>query len=95
MDFGTAYSYSQTTFGNLRNPYTTNLDLGVRKYFPIAGKTRIELRMDAFNALNHKSFGNIDTNPSDKYFGYVNSSATAVSETNAPRAVQLEGKLYF
>ncbi|MDR3724804.1 MAG: carboxypeptidase-like regulatory domain-containing protein [Terracidiphilus sp.] len=95
MDFGTAYSYNQTTFGNLRNPYTTNLDLGLRKYFPLAGKTKIELRMDAFNALNHKSFGNIDTTPGDTYFGYVNGSATAVNETNAPRAVQLEGKLYF
>lgn len=95
MDFGTAYSYNQTTFGNLRNPYTTNLDIGLRKFFPIAENTKLELRMDAFNALNHKSFGNIDTTPGDTYFGYINGSATAVNEVNAPRAIQLEGKLYF
>lgn len=95
QDFSTWNTYNQYTFGNLRNPYTTNLDLGVRKNFPLTRTTKIEIRLDAFNALNHKSFGNIDTTPGDTYFGYVNGSATAVSETNAPRTVQMSGKFYF
>jgi hypothetical protein len=95
QDFSTWNTYNKHTFGNIRNPYTTNLDLGARKNFPITRTTKIELRIDAFNALNHKSFGNIDTTPGDTYFGYVNGSPTSVSETNAPRTVQMSGKFYF
>jgi hypothetical protein len=95
QDFATWNTYNKHTFGNIRNPYTTNLDLGARKNFQISGASKFEIRIDAFNALNHKSFGNIDVTPGDTYFGYVNGSSTAVSETNAPRTFQMEGKLYF
>jgi len=66
----------------------------VRKSFPITQTARLQLRIDAFNALNHPRFGNIDTTPGDTYFGWVNGSTTP-SQVNSPRSVQLEGKLYF
>jgi hypothetical protein len=94
QDFVTWSTSNQHTFGNIRNPYTTDFTLGVRKSFPITQTARLQLRIDAFNALNHPRFGNIDTNPGDTYFGWVNGSTTP-TQVNSPRSVQLEGKLYF
>jgi hypothetical protein len=39
-------------------------------------------------------FGNIDTNPSDAYFGYLNGSSK-LSQVNAPRQIQLGARLIF
>jgi hypothetical protein len=94
QDFATWNTYNQHTFGNIRNPYQTTFTLGVRKAFPITETVRFQLRIDAYNALNHPQFGNIDTTPGDTYFGWVNGSTTP-TQVNAPRSVQLEGKLYF
>lgn len=94
QDFATWNTYNQHTFGNIRNPYETVLSLGVRKAFPIHDQMRFQLRMDAFNALNHPQYGNIDTNPGDVYFGWINGSPKP-SQVNAPRSIQLAGKLYF
>jgi hypothetical protein len=94
QDFATWNTYNKRTFGNIRNPYQTILTLGVRKVFPIRDQMRMQLRMDAFNALNHPQFGNINTTPGSTYFGWVNGSTTP-TQVNAPRSIQLEGKLYF
>ncbi|HWR16160.1 MAG TPA: TonB-dependent receptor [Terriglobales bacterium] len=42
---------------NLRGPSFFNLDLGVAKTFPINERFGLNFRADAFNALNHASFG--------------------------------------
>ena len=94
QDFSTWNTYNKHTFGNIRNPYQTVLSLGVRKTFPIHDQMRFQLRMDAFNALNHPQFGNINTTPGSTYFGWVNGSTTP-TQVNAPRSIQLEGKLHF
>lgn len=94
QDFATHVSYNQTTFGDLRNPYTTDFTLGIRKAFAITEKVKLQLRMDAFNALNHPRFGNIDTTPGDTFFGYL-SGTTTLSQVNAPRQIQLAGRLFF
>jgi hypothetical protein len=49
QDFATWHTYNQTTFGNIRYPYTTNIDAGIRKSFVIAPKTKLQLRLDIFN----------------------------------------------
>lgn len=94
QDFATWNTYNQTTFGDIRNPYLTNLDLGLRKSFSLVGHARFQVRMDAFNALNHPRFGNIDTNPGDTYFGAF-SGSNKPSMINAPRQIQLGGKITF
>jgi len=93
-DFNTWISDNSTTYGSVRNPYLNNWSLGARKSFEIHESMRLQLRIDAFNALNHPQFGNIDTNPSDTYFGWVNGSPVP-SQVNTPRQIQLQGKLYF
>lgn len=94
QDFSTWHTMNDTTFGNIRNPHLNNFDLGIRKTFVFTERTRLQLRMDAFNALNHPRFGNIDTNPSDTYFGWLNGSPK-LSQVNAPRQIQLGARLVF
>ena len=38
---------------NLRGPHYSNFDIGLIKHFPITEGVHIELRADAFNAMNH------------------------------------------
>ncbi len=93
-DFSAWSSDNANTFGDVRNPYLNNWNIGLRKTVPIHDSMRLQLRIDAFNALNHPQNGGPDTNPSDTFFGYLNGSPVA-SQVNTPRQIQLEGKFYF
>jgi hypothetical protein len=42
-------------------PPINNLDLSLSKSFPFGGKRRLEVRLDAFNALNHTQFSSVNT----------------------------------
>jgi hypothetical protein len=96
QDFATWHAYNKTTFGDIRYPYTTNIDAGIRKSFVIAPKTSLQLRLDVFNVLNHPTFGGIDTTAGDTYFGaFSGTIPTKWSQVNAPRATQLSGKITF
>jgi hypothetical protein len=96
QDFATWHTYNKTTFGNIRYPYATNIDAGIRKSFAIAPKTRLQLRLDVFNVMNHPTFGGIDTTAGDTYFGaFSGTIPTKWSQVNAPRATQLSGKITF
>jgi hypothetical protein len=94
QDFAKWNTYNPTTFGDLRQPYTTNFTLGARKSFLIAEGIRFQLRMDAFNALNHPIFASANTTVGNTYFGQLKSAAIA-TQSNAPRQVQLSGRLFF
>src|SRR5262245_23666870 len=64
------------TFGvqprnSLRNPHTWTLDMGLRKVVPIRGSNRLELRVEAFNALNHPNWGGANSNPTSGSFGLI------------------------
>ena len=50
------------TFGNvgrntLRGPGFQSLDLALAKNFKVRSRTSLQLRVEAFNALNHPNFG--------------------------------------
>jgi hypothetical protein len=93
-DFSTWSQNNPTYFGDVRNPYTNTWNLGLRKSFRIEGGVAVQLKLDAFNALNHPQFGNISTSPTSKYFGYVNGSNT-LSQVNDPRNLQLGARITF
>lgn len=93
-DFSTWSTNNSTRFGDVRNPYSTTINLGLRKAIPVYREMRLQLRLDAFNAVNHPQFSNVDLTAGDTYFGYMNGSST-LSQTNNPRTMQLEGKFYF
>jgi hypothetical protein len=94
QDFAARVLMNDTTFDNIRNPHLNNFDLAIRKSFQITETIRLQLRMDAFNALNQPRFGNVDTNPSDAYFGALN-GLPKLSQVNAPRRIQLGARLIF
>ncbi len=94
QDFATWNTYNPTTFGDVRQPYTTAFTLGARKSFVIAGPVRFQVRMDVFNALNHPLFASVNTTVGNSFFGTLGSSAT-LSQNNSPRQVQLSGRLIF
>jgi hypothetical protein len=93
-DFTIRNTLYPQTFGDIRNPPVNDVTLGIRKNFRFTDTLRLQLRMDAFNALNHPRYSGVGTDPTSPYFGKV--GGTAVPTTaNAPRQIELAGKLYF
>ncbi|GGH17124.1 TonB-dependent receptor [Silvibacterium dinghuense] len=63
-------------------------DLAVLKNWTIRQQYKLQFRWEAFNALNHPSFGQPDSNPGDSNFGQITSIGNV-----APRVMQ--GALKF
>jgi hypothetical protein len=89
---------------------TNNLDLTLSKSFVLGGARKLELRLDAFNALNHTQFYTINTTlavrsltdptptnlPYDANGKLVNPSGFgAVTAVRPPRAIQLVARFSF
>ncbi len=94
QDFKTRISDNPTTYGTVRNPYYNHWNIGLTKTFPIVNSMRLEIRADAFNALNHPQFGSVDVDPSDFYFGWIGGSPTHV-QINDPRVIQFAARIYY
>jgi hypothetical protein len=81
------------TFGTagrniLRGPGTANVDLGVVKNFPIREGIRLQLRGEAFNALNRVDLSNPNAIATSPQFGMITGAGS-------PRVLQVALKLYF
>jgi hypothetical protein len=77
---------------NVRVPGAKNASLSLFKEFslnPLREGSRLEFRLETFNAFNHPQFGGINAVVDSGEFGVVNSQA------NSPREVQLGLKLYW
>lgn len=76
---------------NARMPGTDNLTASLFKEIPMEFRqgAHLEIRLEAFNALNRVQFGAPDTNVGDATFGQISSQA------NQPRQVQIGLKLYY
>jgi hypothetical protein len=46
-------------------------DLGLMKNWTLVERYKLQFRWEAFNALNHPSFGQPDSNPGDSNFGHI------------------------
>jgi hypothetical protein len=91
-------------------PSASNLDLSLSKSFPIKGSVRFEVRLDAFNALNHTQFTGVNatanfaslTNPTITNLPYdaagnlvrPNGFGT-INGVRPPRQLQLVTRLTF
>ena len=83
----------------------TNLDLSLAKSFQLHGRAKFELRLDAFNALNHMNI--FSTNNTIRFASLTDSTITnagassgngrfgAISGTWPQRTLQLLGRLTF
>jgi hypothetical protein len=92
----------------LHLPPINNLDLSVAKAFTLGKQVRLEVRLDAFNALNHTQFTNINntanfdsqgriTNLSYDASGNLarNNGFGSISQVAPPRTLQLVTRLTF
>ncbi|HEY2039172.1 MAG TPA: hypothetical protein VGG95_05880, partial [Edaphobacter sp.] len=90
QDFATYIRNYPTRWGNIRQQGVSELVMGLYKNFAFNSTTRLQLRFDAFNALNHPRFGGPNTNPGSSNFG-----AVTLQQVNQARTVELGGKFYF
>ncbi|MCU1322124.1 MAG: hypothetical protein JWM43_1773 [Acidobacteriaceae bacterium] len=74
---------------NLRNPYTWNQDVTVRRTFGIWESLKLEAAVSAFNVYNTVNFGGVNVNVTSTTFGTVSSQA------NSPRKLQGEARITF
>jgi hypothetical protein len=85
---GDGTGYGNTSAGFIRGPGQDNTDLSVRKSIAI-WETKMELRMEMFNAFNHPQFANPDTSVTDPTFGQI------LSASVNPRLIQFAAKFSF
>ena len=84
-DFG---FYGDARNGTIRGPAYTSFNVSVYKTFPIHDRLALQVRAEAFNALNHPNFRNVDTGLGDGSYGQVNSAGD-------PRIMEFAMKLNF
>jgi hypothetical protein len=100
--FGNAPRY----FGNVRGPGTVNFDMSLFKTTKITESTSLELRIEAYDALNHDNLSmpsvafsaGPPANAANPYAeGGTNTSSTfgKITASGAYRNVQLAAKLHF
>jgi Carboxypeptidase regulatory-like domain/TonB dependent receptor len=84
------YSFGTAGRGMFMNPDYQDADMSVFKNTPIYGAMMLQLRVEAFNALNLITRGNVDGNSTDNpTFGQIHSIGST------PRQIQFAVKLYF
>jgi Outer membrane receptor proteins, mostly Fe transport len=74
--------------GAIRGPAASNLDLSLSKSFSIVERVKLQIRADAYNALNHTPYSGFTTSINSAIFGAFTSNAGA-------RQVQLNARLTF
>lgn len=57
--------------GQLRNPFSSNEDISLAKYFPFGERVKLKLEVEYFNALNRMIFGGPELELTDPNFGLV------------------------
>ncbi len=78
----------------VRQGSTHEFDASLSKHFSWNEKLNLQLRLDAFNILNHPNWsGSFNNDPTSTYFGSLRKGPD--SPSNLPRDVQLSGKLIF
>jgi hypothetical protein len=87
-DDGEATGYGNSSAGFILGPGQDNTDMSVNKTIAIK-ETKVELRMELFNAFNHPQFAPPDSNVTDAIFGAITGSSVN------PRLIQFAVKYSF
>ncbi|HTD96094.1 MAG TPA: TonB-dependent receptor [Edaphobacter sp.] len=85
----TTYNYRTFPLFYGRQDATNNLDASILKDFRAGERVRIQYRFEAFNVLNHTSFGTPNVSPTSSAFG------TITSYTSVPRVLQQGLRVVF
>lgn len=87
-------------FGNLRRnagtgPGFADVDVSIEKNTKLTERFTLQLRADAFDVLNHPSFGQPTLADTSANFGQISATRFAVSDLGSSRQLQLAGKILF
>jgi hypothetical protein len=80
--------YGDASNGIIRGPGYTSFNLSLYKTFPIHERLALQLRAEAFNALNHPNFNQVDTGVGSGTYGQVNGAGD-------PRILEFAAKVTF
>lgn len=91
---------NSNSFGNLRRnaatgPGFADVDVSLEKNAKLTERFTLQLRADAFDVLNHPSFGQPTLADTSASFGQISSTRFAVSDLGSSRQLQLAGKVIF
>jgi hypothetical protein len=81
-------TYGDARNGTIRGPGYTSVNVSLYKTFPLPAHLNLQLRAEAFNALNHPNFNNVDTGLGDGSYGQVNGAGD-------PRILEFAAKVFF
>jgi hypothetical protein len=84
-----SYNYRTFPLYALRSDPSNNLDCSLLKNLSVTEKTTLQLRIEAYNALNHPQFSNPNVSPTSKSFG------ESTGQANVPRVLQLGARYVF
>jgi hypothetical protein len=71
----------------VHGPHRWTADISIGKTFRISESVNVQVRADAFNALNHVSYGNPNGNITSADFGRITSAGNARSGQIGARLV--------
>jgi len=89
-DFGNFVRRYPTRWGNVRASRVNEVNLGVYKNFQIQEQTKLQFRVETFNAFNHPRFLAPNSDPGSSNFGLV-----TPTQQNTARLLQFALKLNF
>jgi len=80
--------FGNASVGTIRGPSYTSVNASVYKTFPIHERVKFEIRLEAFNVLNHPNFNYVD-------YGYGDGSFGQVLGAGDQRIMEFAGKISF
>jgi len=89
IQLGNNVRYFPSTLPDVRNHDLHLLDLGLYKNFSLPREMKLQIRIEAINALNYTVLWAPDANPRNATFGYT------TTDRNSPRDIQLGARLTF
>ena len=93
------YAPRETSYrsGQIRMYHTFTMDASLDKSFPISERAKFQLRLEAFNVLNHYAFPleRFNANPFDPNFGSLFPGRISTVNSGFPRQLQLGAKFLW
>jgi hypothetical protein len=86
--------YPSNTYTGIRLPRSHQFDANLSKNFSIYGTMKLQIRVEAFNVLNHPLWAeNPDNSTNDSTFGMIERGPSG--QSNLPRQMQLSAKIVW
>lgn len=89
IQLGNNVRYFPSTLPNVRTDNLHLLDIGLSKSFTLPRRMRLQVRMEAINAINYTVLWNPNLDPRNANFGFIN------QDRNSPRDIQLGLRFTF